>query len=714
MSEMIIDAQIDRVIYTSKDYYCASVITLSGEKAVVNGNVGPLTGIYVNLRETPVRFHGAFRKHPKYGQQFHFKLISLAPSASPKDYVDLLTTPYTKKAQMLEPIRHLDKWSAEAYSSVSKVIKELYSPPIAKGHLDALVRHSYWTVAVNKMSGVKGVQFQTLEESFVSLPVGRIKEILDAPYRMCIERIIDFKVASVLAGPTHTEERQVAAIISLVESYCKSEKSTCAPVAAILPKLSKLTGFDNLPDTPDFSIHSRDESDLLQSRMYRDTELGIARRIKALSATPSSYCITSDNIEHVVNAEGKEATSCQHKAFHISENPICLITGLPGTGKTFFIDVLVKAVKEFTQANVLLIGPTGTSAMRLEEMCNEEAQTIHSALAYNPGTKKFLHDENNPLDADWVIVDEVSMTDTFLFYSLLKAVPDTANLVLLGDIDQLASIGEGAVIRDLFECIPSVRMETTRRFVEGGIIKFCHALCSGKIDYELKSNDIKIHITPSLETLQSWVFQAVEKILITAKRAGMSQVQIMAPEYAGEVGIDAINEFCRKVLFPDVSPVEIQVGEKTYRHHQGSKVLIKKNMPLKKVFNGDVGMIVKFSGGEEDFVQVSIRNRIVSLSMQEAKNMIPGYCISIHNAQGQEYPYALTIVTKKTSKILSRNLINSAVSRGKRTVIVVAEDGALEMCANKTERNRMTLLQEHIAAEVSQLFSPRQANQSTL
>lgn len=688
---MKVDGQIKRNIFQQEDYHCFELNNVDGTILQVTGTLGAFCKHYTNNKSLKLSIYGKKINHPKYGQQFKLSLISIATDAKPSDFIELINTPFTKKAFISDALKDFTIWSSESYKVLNSICHELYTGPIAISHIKTIARHIKWMELCQCLSDIDSIDSMKIEQAFFSTPFSELNKILSDPYLLSIEKTIDFKTAELLGQGGVSTNRLTAAVLEIIRSHVSKTKSTVAPKSIVLEQAKKKYGITSIPDSK-YIIPFSDDDDYLQDYLLAQTEIKIAAKIKQIINSESTSPVDFKKLNEAFDKAKFVPTSCQYKAIDVLKNKFSVITGLPGTGKTSLIKGLVDTLYNDNLAEFYLITPTGTSAMRMTEVTGFEAKTIHSVLGYNPSNETFIKNENNPLEADWIIIDESSMIDIYLFSSLLSAIPDNANVVLFGDIDQIASIKEGAILKDLFENLPSVRMTTTKRFDKDGIVKFCHSICNGEVLYN-SLNGIKINITKSESELEIWVKQAVENMLNISKKQSFEKVQILAPQYAGKTGIDVINEHCRQHLYGDSPPIELSNGNKTYKFHIGSKVLIKTNMPDLGIFNGDIGFIDAFPGDKKKkFVELTIRKRKVTLTYNQARNMIPGYCISIHNAQGQEYPYCLTIITKKGAKLLSRNLINSAVSRGQKGVIIVAENGALETCAKTSDSNRKTRL----------------------
>tara|TARA_Y100001956_G_scaffold79851_1_gene93857 strand:- start:76396 stop:78561 length:2166 start_codon:yes stop_codon:yes gene_type:complete len=669
-------------------------------RVTVKGVPGEYSRQLITKNDVLVDIYGEWRTHHTYGKSFELHSISVSSQAPLKNIALALdTVDRLKKRHIGESLAVVSEWGSTALRMATIAIETHYDPSMHNTVLTSLSKHALWRELCSKIfhAGAK-IQIKALESSFMKASLEETEKLLKDPYSLCVEGTIDYETACAFSNTNETSPdiMQAALLAELTRKRCSESGSSYVLIDDIEKEYVKKSGSTSFPTHPLIHYFERADGNFIQLEKHRKTEFSIAAELKRLANTEKSIQITSAQIQDCIH---ETPTDCQRSAFEILQHPFSIVTGLPGTGKTFIVNGFSKSIRlAYPDSNILMIGYTGTAAKRLEEMTGESAMTIHSALGYNPAFGDFVHNENNPLNVDVVVVDEASMVDMFLFESLLKAIPSHAKLALFGDVDQLASIGEGAVLRDLLDAYPSVRMTSTKRFTNGGIIEFCHNLCEGKILYDSPHNDISINISQNEASLTTYVHKGINAIIGAASRRGMNNVQIMAPQYSGDSGIDAINEYCRTLLFPDQEPFELSAKGKTYKYHPGSKIIIKKNMPNIGLFNGDIGTIKLFAKTEtkNHLLTVSIKGRQIQLSRDQARSMMPAYCISIHNSQGNEYPFALIVVTKKGQRLLSRNLLNTAVSRGKLKVIVVAEPGSLEDCASRTERHRLTRLNDQI------------------
>jgi len=383
---------------------------------------------------------------------------------------------------------------------------------------------------------------------------------------------------------------------------------------------------------------------------------------------------------------------------------VMVITGGPGTGKT----TLIKAILKLREANgykVALAAPTGRAAKRMSEATGHEAKTIHRLLEYigNGGDNgDFLRDEHNPLECDLLIVDEASMIDQILFYHLLQAIPPKASLILVGDVDQLPSVGAGNVLADVINSgvCPVARLsEIFRQAHESGIISNAHRINRGEMpivdsDYSTGLKDFYIiqQEDPelALETIKSLITERIPK---SFGLNPLNDIQLLTPMHKGSAGTLKLNEELARVLNKSEGAT-VQKMNRVFR--EGDKVMQLRNNYDKDVYNGDIGIIYRINGEEQEVV-VKMDSGLVAYDFTELDELVHAYAISIHKSQGSEYPAVVIPFMTQHYIMLQRNLLYTAVTRGKKLVVIVGSRKAIAMALhNDKTAMRWTRLCERL------------------
>ena len=378
---------------------------------------------------------------------------------------------------------------------------------------------------------------------------------------------------------------------------------------------------------------------------------------------------------------------------------VLIITGGPGTGKTTIIHAVIQIYKAIN-ARIFLSAPTGRAAKRMIEATGQDARTIHRMLEFSWQQGGFTRNENRPMEADVIILDEVSMVDTPLMYHLLKAVPSAATLIMVGDSNQLPSVGPGNVLRDLIDsrAVPVVELNRIfRQARESGIVVNAHRINQGRLP-EIKASEHKLTDFYFIE--QEVPGQALKIIidLVCSRIPGrfdmnpMTDIQVLSPMHKGEVGTENLNIRLQEALNP--SRMELIRGDRRFRLND--KVMQIKNNYEKEVFNGDIGLIQSIDAERHEVVVV-YEGHAVSYDFSELDEIVLAYAISVHKSQGSEYPAVVLPVLPQHYLLLQRNLIYTAVTRGKRLVVLIGNKEALAAgVRNDRTAKRYTYLAERL------------------
>lgn len=383
---------------------------------------------------------------------------------------------------------------------------------------------------------------------------------------------------------------------------------------------------------------------------------------------------------------------------------VLVITGGPGVGKTTLVQAIVRVFRA-RKLRVTLCAPTGRAAKRLAESTGAEAKTIHRLLAFDPATNGFRHGADRPLDTDAVVVDESSMLDVTLAWHLVRAVPRRAALILVGDVDQLPSVGPGMVLRDAIEsgAIPVQRLtQVFRQAARSHIVENAHRINEGQMPHipevgrDVKTDFYFVEAAEPPQVLDAVVRLVRERI---PRRFGfdrMDGIQVLTPMQRGDLGARNLNTVLQAALNPAGAAVE-KYGT-VFR--VGDKVMQVENNYDKDVFNGDIGRIVEVRDAERE-VRVRFDDRAVVYTFQELDELVLSYAITIHKSQGSEYPCVVIPVHTQHYVMLQRNLLYTAVTRGRKLVVLVGSPKAVGIAVNRAGAGRrVTLLRERLAGTV--------------
>lgn len=430
-------------------------------------------------------------------------------------------------------------------------------------------------------------------------------------------------------------------------------------------------------------------------------EQGIARQIRTKVAAPANY--PPIDVEKALvwcqQKTGKALAPTQQGALREAlRSRTLILTGGPGVGKTTLVNAILMILRA-KKVRCALCAPTGRAAKRLSETTGLEAKTIHRLLEVLPQSGRFARNENNPLECDLLVVDETSMVDVPLMYQLLRAVPPGASLLLVGDVDQLPSVGPGMVLRDLIDSgvLPVVRLtEVFRQAANSRIITNAHRINEGQLP-EASSNgpDSDFHFIErdNPDGIASTLIEMVKsRIPSKFQLDPIRDIQVLSPMNRGSLGIRELNARLQDELNPRRT-TEPFVEKFGWQFRIRDKVIQTENDYDKEVFNGDIGQVSKIDPIEGDLV-VKFENREVTYDFGELDELALAYAITIHKSQGSEFPAVVIPLSTQHYLLLQRNLVYTGVTRGKRLVVLVGQKKALAMAVqnNRTEARFSGLL----------------------
>jgi exodeoxyribonuclease V alpha subunit len=433
-------------------------------------------------------------------------------------------------------------------------------------------------------------------------------------------------------------------------------------------------------------------------------EVNVARRLETLINSPRQLIQIDIEkaMQWVQRAIDMELAEMQKEASRKAvASKVLVLTGGPGTGKTTLLNCLIRILEKKGQ-RILLASPTGRAARRLAEVTGREAKTIHRLLEYSPSEGGFKRNEENPLEADLVIIDEASMVDILLMNHLLKAIPPMATLLLVGDIDQLPSVGPGNMLKDVIASgrVETVRLtEVFRQAQESMIVVNAHLVNRGEFPVvrppEGKRSDFYfIERDDAGKALDMVKDLCARRLPRSFRFDPFDDIQVMTPMHKGVVGVANLNAELQMLLNP--TGKEVIRGGRCFRI--SDKVMQMTNNYEKEVFNGDIGRVVGIEQ-EEQKLTVRYEDSVVEYDWSQLDELVLAYAISIHKSQGSEYPAVVVPILPQHYVMLQRNLLYTAITRAKKLVVLVGSRRAIAMAAkNSRVQHRYTALAARLAA----------------
>lgn len=731
---MTLEGVIEEIIFRNDDNgYTVAMLSHGDEYTTIVGKF-----LKVNVGEN-VRLTGKYVTNQKYGEQFAFETSeTIYPSSIEgiKKYlssglihgVGVVTAEAIVnrfKEQTFEVIEFAPQKLVEVRGISSKKAEAIGQ---AFGELKKIQNSVIFLQAYNISTNLALKIYAIYQEKTIEL-------VKENPYRL-VEEVdgIGFltadKIAQSMGINKDSAFRFRAGMLHIMTENSEKNGNTYIPKEVLFSELSKLLNLsldeyheqfvmvlDNLCfDKVATTLFKNRQEIVMTTKMYF-TENSVAQKLALLNATAIGSDIDiQEDISHFEILNKIKFDVSQRQAITNSiKNGVSVITGGPGTGKTTIVKCIINILKQ-QRNKVMLLAPTGRAAKRLSESTGEEAKTIHRGLEVNFRGEKghFTYNDTNPLDVDAVIVDEVSMVDVILMSALLKALPAGCKLILVGDKDQLPSVGAGNVLDDILKSeIISVSYLTKifRQDENSLIISNAHLINDGQMPtIDNTSRDFFFEQKQELVDIEKSIIAMVTNRIPNFLKTDVSKIQVLAPLKAGVCGIENLNKDLQNIINPSsMLKAEVVVGSTIFR--EGDKVMqTSNNYDLEwvkregyfteqgaGVFNGDIGYIHKINRQTGELTVWFEDGRECVYPRTEISELSLAYAITIHKSQGSEFDVVVIPVISGTGLILTRNLIYTAVTRAKRMVVLVGEKKNLRrMISNVYTVQRFTMLKDFL------------------
>ena len=542
-----------------------------------------------------------------------------------------------------------------------------------------------------------GLSASLSQQIFVQFGQDTIRKIKSNPYSLVRDfRGVGFKTADRIAsevGIKLNDMHRVRAGVGYVLVEAANDGNCGLSVQSLIARTTNLLNIrQELVETAislevqsgNVILESIDDCDHLYLQLYYTLENRISAQLRSRNAmnVPWNTIVPDKAIEYIESASQTKLSVDQKRAVSMAiSTGLIVITGGPGVGKTTIVNAILKILTS-KGVKVGLCAPTGMAAKKMSLATGHEASTIHRLLGYDPARHRFIHNKDNPLDFNMLIVDETSMIDVTLMAAFLDAVDRNTALVLIGDIDQLPSVGAGNVLSDIIASgiVPVVRLTEIFRQVAGSrIIQNAAMIRKGMVPeldrrnglsdfYFIKTND-PLKCQNIIRTL------VVDRIPDKFELDPARDVQVLCPMKSSPIGVNAMNSVLQRELVPNRYQ-KVTSGERTYA--VGDKVMQINNDYKKDVFNGDIGF-VKAIDHTGKSLKVDFAGRLVEYTSSDTSSLEPAFAITVHKSQGSEYPAIVIPIMLQHRIMLNRRLLYTAVTRGKQLVAIVGQIYALEV-----------------------------------
>ena len=708
----VLNGVLEHITYSNQDtgYTVARVATERGGDPVTV--VGPLLGAQAGEH---LHLEGRWRNHPMYGRQFEVRSYRAVLPATVQGIRRYLGSGLIRGIGPKMAERIVDQFGVDTLRVLEEDPGRLRSVPGLGPMRTAMIEQAWEEQKAIKdvmvfLQGV-GVSTSLAVRIFKAYREEAIKVVTHAPYRLATDVWgIGFKTADKIAqgvGIAYDSGERVKAGLQFTLSQASELGHCYLPEPELVARASEILGV-----RPELAQSCLDEL-VRQQGVIRDpvpipgfddgvagiyllpfhrAEVSLAAGLLRLRSVPEQadrlplfrtvdWAAAFAWLEGVT---GSRLAAEQETAVRLAlTERVAVLTGGPGCGKSFTVRAVV-ALAQAKKARVLLAAPTGRAAKRLSELAGMDAQTLHRLLELRPGGDAAFN-QDRPLEADLVVVDEASMLDLLLANKLVKAVPPGAHLLLVGDVDQLPSVGPGEVLRDLLQAggrgapvLPRVRLtQVFRQAQHSGVVTNAHRINAGHPPLTSGLGDFFLFAEDDPERVAELTVDIVVNRL--PRRFGLDprrDVQVLCPMHRGPAGSAALNERLQEVLTPAVPrQPERRFAGRTYR--PGDKVMQVRNDYEKGVFNGSVGTITTISPETSELFVLMDEDQEVRYGFDDLDELTHAYALTVHRAQGSEYPCVVVPLTQTAWLMLQRNLLYTAVSRARQLVVLVGSRRAL-------------------------------------
>ncbi|MBK8313557.1 MAG: ATP-dependent RecD-like DNA helicase [Acidobacteria bacterium] len=715
-SRETITGSVDRVTYhNEQNGYTILRLSIPSHRDTVT-----VTGNFSSV--TPgesLRLTGWWTTHPQYGEQFKsidYSVVRPATIAGIQKYLGSGMIKGVGPVTAKRIVEHFGEQTLDIIETNLARLAEVHG--IARKRIDMIQKAWAEQKAVKEVMlflQSHAVSTHFAVKIFKQYGNDSITVVEKSPYRLASEVYgIGFRTADQIArnlGIAFDATERLEAGLSYVLQAATDEGHCYLPADELIRRASKVLEVEDQErigsvlekllaegllvreSLPEPDLDQAEPVDAIFLPPIRQAEKSLAGRIRTLLGVPlnTDSQRVSRWLDRFTAKMGIELSDEQRTAIlKASVERVMILTGGPGTGKTTTLKTMV-ALFVAMNKRVALASPTGRAAQRLSDVAGREARTIHRLLEFDPSVMAFKRNEQSPLDADVIIIDEASMIDILLANSLVKAVPRGSQLILVGDVDQLPSVGPGTVLKDMIASgsVPVARLnQVFRQAAESLIVQNAHRINQGEFPRlvtpgESKSDCYFIEAEDPDEVVELVVKLVSSSLPKSFGYDSRRDIQVLTPMNRGRIGTGNLNQVLQSVLNPPSErKPELTRGSRILR--SGDKVIQRVNNYKLEVFNGDVGTIEAIDL-EDQMVAVRFADRIVAYDYADILELGHGFCVTVHKSQGSEYPAVVLPLHMQHYLMLSRNLLYTALTRAKKTVVLVGTKKAIGAAMNNTE-----------------------------
>lgn len=713
-----LEGAVENIVYRNEENGYTVIEISDGDDYITAVGIMP----QANVGDT-VKLTGVYTNHRNYGRQFSAQICEICRPTESADILRYLSSGAIKGIGASTAQRLVSEFG-EATLDVMETQPERVAliKGISKSKALDFANQLKTNTGVRTLMlylGEYGISNTSAVKIYNALGSGCVDRIRENPYILCQGDFgVSFESADFIAKKESLEPEsgvRLRAGITYILRHNERNGHTCLPkekLAAISADFLNV-GIDRINNCMEEMLFDRtligetfDETEFVFTPQLHLSEMYVSSRIKMLLKFPAEKIKDIDReIENCEKTDGITYADLQKQAINSAlTEGMLVLTGGPGTGKTTTLNAIIKILKDKGK-KVLLSAPTGRAAQRMSELTGDEAKTLHRLLEVSwdkHDNPVFNKNERNQLKCDALIVDEVSMVDTFIFESVMRALPLGCRLVLVGDSDQLPSVGPGNVLGDLIDSgiIPVVRLnEIFRQAQQSLIVTNAHKIVNGEMpvlsntdkDFFFLQRNNKTDVTNVIIDL------CVSRLPKAYGYSAFDNIQVLSPSKKGELGTAELNSKLQNALNPNSDDKqEVTIGSKTFR--TGDKVMqIKNNYDIRwfkdngetgeGIFNGDIGIIEKIDK-KTKIIKISFYDKTAAYTYESASDLDFAYAVTVHKSQGNEFDAVIIPMFQGPPQLYYRNLLYTAVTRAKKTLILVGNPHTVEYMVNNNRRTK--------------------------